>query len=122
MRSNILKAQLSKYLVKNTPAVDALKEYGPLKIDVKKMQVKLEQEDLQLTLKEYKLLLKFIEHPGTIYTREQLYAEVWDANSATQSRTIDMHVSVLRKKLGKVGNAISSVRGVGYSFDFSRAA
>lgn len=122
IRSKVLRAQIKKYLHKSKQNSLSVRDIGPLRVDLNKMQVRLFEEDLQLTLKEYRLLLKFIEHPGVVYTREQLYSEVWDANSATQSRTIDMHVSVLRKKLGRVGNAICSVRGIGYSFDISKAA
>lgn len=121
IRVPVFKALLSKYIMKFSLNAGTVKKVGPLKVDQQKMQVRLEcgdkDEDLFLTLKEYKLLMKFMDSPGIAYTREQLYVEVWDASSEIQSRTIDMHVSALRKKLGNFGSSISSVRGVGYSFD-----
>jgi DNA-binding response OmpR family regulator len=126
LRVPVFKALISKYMMKFSLNGGTVKKVGPLKVDQQKMQVRIENgdkdDDLYLTLKEYKLLMKFMDSPGIAYTREQLYVEVWDASSEIQSRTIDMHVSALRKKLGSFGSSISSVRGVGYSFDPTRVA
>jgi DNA-binding response OmpR family regulator len=115
-----LRAQLEKNLVSRKSEADEHKVLGPLRIYHRKSQVKLiahpKDEDLLLTSKEYMLLMKFLESPGATITREQLFREVWDTSSAIQSRTVDMHVSALRKKLGNYGEAISSVRGQGYRF------
>lgn len=119
IRPRAFKALIEKHLMREE--VPTIKKVGPLKVNQLKMQVKLVQdekdEDLLLTLKEYKLLMKFIDHPNQSFTREQLYIEVWDTSSEVQSRTIDMHVSALRKKLGPYGNSICSLRGIGYIFD-----
>lgn len=121
IRSSVFKALVTKYINKASDPTADIKRVGPLRVDKQKMQVKIsdgeKDEDLLLTLKEYKLLMKFMDSPGVAYTREQLFVEVWDASSEIQSRTIDMHVSALRKKLGQYGQAIASVRGVGYSFN-----
>lgn len=121
LRPSVFRALIEKHLNKATEA-SQVKKVGPLKVNTGKMQVKIQnenevEEDLLLTLKEYKLLMKFLDHPNKSFTREQLYVEVWDTSSEIQSRTIDMHVSALRKKLGNYGNSISSIRGVGYLFD-----
>ena len=120
LRPSVFRSIIEKHFNKANEPI-TMKKIGPLKVNPMKMQVKLEaqdkDEDLLLTLKEYKLLMKFLDHPNKSFTREQLYVEVWDASSEIQSRTIDMHVSALRKKLGVYGSSISSVRGVGYLFD-----
>ncbi len=123
LRPSAFRALIEKHLFKSTTP-PPIKKIGPLKVDTVKMQVKIingtKDEDLLLTLKEYKLLMKFIDHPGVSFTREQLYMDVWDASSEIQSRTIDMHVSALRKKLGNYGSSITSVRGIGYLFDSAK--
>lgn len=124
IRPKVLKAQLEKYL-RRFSMVRSLRRLGPLQIDELKMEVKMIFQDAKdevicLTLKEYKLLLKLIDNPARTYSREELLTEVWNANSAVQSRTIDMHISSLRKKLGAFGDAISSRRGVGYTFDLQK--
>ena len=120
LRPNVFKSQITKYLSRFENG-HTIKKLGPLLIDELKMQVKKvwdsQEENVLLTLKEYKLLLKLINNPEKTYTREELLTEVWNASSDMQSRTIDMHISSLRKKLGNFGDAILSIRGVGYSFN-----
>lgn len=67
-----------------------------------------------LTLKEYELLGLFMSHPGRVFTREQLLAQVWAADFAGETRTVDVHMGTLRMKLGKCGEYLETVRGVGY--------
>lgn len=118
-KASVLKAQIEKHILKSCELNHALKKFGPLQIDENKMQVKLVseagEENVLLTLKEYRLLLKFIHKRNQTVTREEILVDVWKSHSDIQSRTIDMHVSALRKKLGPFGESITSVRGVGYS-------
>lgn len=72
---------------------------------------------VQLTYKEYELLRLFLSHPGTAFTREQLFAEVWGENFVGETRTLDMHIRTLRQKLGKYGAYIKTVRNVGYRIE-----
>ena len=69
---------------------------------------------LSLTLKEFDLLRLFLSHPGRVYTREQLLGSVWGTEYVGESRTVDVHIGTLRTKLGKYGDRIKTVRGVGY--------
>jgi DNA-binding response OmpR family regulator len=123
IRPKVLKSQLQKYLNRFETGKN-FRQFGPIKINEEKMEVKISSGDAEqsvlLTLKEYQLLFKLINDPGKTYTREQLLVEVWNASSDVQSRTIDMHVSALRRKLGNYGEAISSIRGVGYVFDMDK--
>lgn len=69
---------------------------------------------IQLTLKEYDLLKLFLNNLEHVFTRESLLEIIWGMDFIGDSRTIDVHVGTLRTKLGKRGNLIETVRGVGY--------
>ena len=71
---------------------------------------------VSLTFKEYELLRLFLSHPGTVFTRDQLYREIWGDDYIGESRTVDMHIRTLRVKLGGYGDRIETVRQVGYRF------
>ena len=78
-------------------------------------EVYLEGTAIELTLKEYKILLKLASHPGRVYTREQLLDEVWGYEYEGDARTVDSHVARLRTKLGEWGvNHIKTIYGTGY--------
>jgi DNA-binding response OmpR family regulator len=77
------------------------------------------REEIQLTVKEFKLLVKLITNPGKIFSREELYAQVWNSDSNSTYRTIDMHVSSLRKKLKDYGALIKTVHQIGYKYSKS---
>ena len=79
------------------------------------------REEIQLTIKEFKLLIKFVGHPDKTYSREDLFAQVWENDSNSTFRTIDMHVSSLRKKLKDHGSLIKTVHQVGYKYSKSLA-
>ena len=69
---------------------------------------------VDVTFKEYSLLHFFLEHPEEVLARERIMKAVWDTDDLLESRTIDMHVRTLRQKLGHAGDAICTVRKVGY--------
>jgi hypothetical protein len=73
-----------------------------------------EVETQKADLKEYALLHLFLEHPEEVLARERIMKDVWDTDDLLESRTIDMHVRTLRQKLGAAGEAIRTVRKVGY--------
>ena len=70
--------------------------------------------EVSLTLKEYDLLKLFMEHVGLVFSRDQLLSSVWDQDYSGETRTVDVHIGTLRTKLGESGEAIRTVRGVGY--------
>lgn len=72
---------------------------------------------LHLTFKEFELLQLFLTHPGMLYTREQLFAQVWKLDYMGDSRTLDSHIRSLRQKLGRYGKMIETVRNVGYRWE-----
>lgn len=90
---------------------------GNLEINTGEHTVSAAGRRIQLTLKEYELLKKFMEHIGQVFTREQLLQSVWGADYIGETRTVDVHIGTLRTKLGVCGDYIQTVRGVGYRME-----
>jgi DNA-binding response OmpR family regulator len=84
-----------------------------LKIDRRARRVHLDDQEISFTPKEYELLSFLAEEPGAVFTREQIMEAVWDANWFGPTKTLDVHVGALRRKLGDAV-AIETVRGVGF--------
>lgn len=72
---------------------------------------------VELTLKEFELLNLFLEHPGQVFSREQLLTQIWSVDFVGETRTVDVHIGTLRTKLGSCGDYIRTVRGVGYCME-----
>jgi len=87
---------------------------GKLELNMEEHTVFAEGERVMLTLKEYELLALFMNHPGRVYTRDQLLEQIWDADYVGETRTVDVHIGTLRTKLGDCGAYLETVRGVGY--------
>ena len=87
---------------------------GPLRIDPARHQVLAHGREVTLTLKEFQLLSLLVEHAGTVFTRDQLLNTIWGYEFDGASRTVDVHIRTLRQKLGRSGDCIETVRGVGY--------
>ena len=88
--------------------------YGPITMDPARHVVTVGGREASLTLKEYDLLKLFMEHVGLVFSRDQLLSSVWDQDYSGETRTVDVHIGTLRTKLGESGEAIRTVRGVGY--------
>ena len=88
--------------------------YGAITMDQARHVVIVSGKEVPLTLKEYDLLKLFMEHVGIVFTRDQLLSSVWDQDYSGETRTVDVHIGTLRTKLGESGEAIRTVRGVGY--------
>lgn len=90
---------------------------GDVVIDEATYTAKLGRRTLDLTFKEFELLKYLVQHPGRVFTREQLLQEVWGYDYFGGTRTVDVHVRRLRAKLGPENEAlIGTVRNVGYRF------
>ena len=87
-----------------------------LVIDLDKHQVFNRGQKLDLTATEFKLLTLLVGAPGRVFTRDLLMNELWGDNYFAVDRTVDTHISRLRRKLGHLSDAIETVRGVGYRF------
>ena len=95
------------------PAASTL-HFGEIVLDDMARTVRVGGAPVELTFKEYALLHLFLEHPEEVLARERIMKDVWDTDDLLESRTIDMHVRTLRQKLGAAGEAIRTVRKVGY--------
>jgi len=94
-------------------------EVGGVRLDTARRQVTLDGEPVELSRKEYELLALLMRHAGAVVTREQAIEEVWDTNWFGSTKTLDVHISGLRKKLGDDPAApayIHTARGVGFRF------
>ncbi len=79
--------------------------------------VSVDGSKVDLTIKEYQLLRLFLKNPGVAFTRENLLVTVWESEFQGETRTVDVHIASLRTKLGHAGEAIKTVRGVGYRLE-----
>jgi DNA-binding response OmpR family regulator len=90
---------------------------GDVEIDEASYTAKLDGRSLDLTFKEFELLKYIVQHPGRVFTRQQLLQEVWGYDYFGGTRTVDVHVRRLRAKLGPDRESlIGTVRNVGYRF------
>lgn len=92
---------------------------GPVRVDTSRCLVTVGGEEVVLTTTEYKLLCALAESRGRIQTRDHLLRQVWGYNSATDTRTVDSHITRIRTKLGPGGELIKTVRGFGYKMEES---
>lgn len=90
---------------------------GCLSIFPAKHMVKVNGEEVILTLKEYEMLCLLVNNKGMVLTRDQLLNKIWGYNFDGESRTVDVHIRTLRMKLGEAGNLVKTIRGVGYKID-----
>lgn len=97
---------------------DALK-CGDIVMSPSRRTVTAGGREIDLTFKEFELLELLLENRGIVFTREQLLTRIWGYSFSGESRTVDVHIRTLRQKLGDSGDAVETVRGVGYR---SRAA
>ncbi|MBZ0136211.1 MAG: response regulator [Planctomycetes bacterium] len=90
---------------------------GAITIDMARHEARIEGKAIELTLSEFKLLSFLVKKKGRVFTRDHLLDAVVGPDVFVTARNIDVHVAALRKKLGKYGGYIVTVRGVGYRFE-----
>ena len=88
--------------------------YASIELDDDRHRVAVDGREIELTFKEYGLLKHLLQNIGTPVTRDQLMEAVWGFAFTGETRTVDMHIKTLRKKLGDAGSVIETVRNVGY--------
>lgn len=102
--------------VSHTPVSTVLTHKG-ISLNESSHQVFVDGKKIELTIKEYQLLRLFLKNPGVAFTRENLLSSVWESEFQGETRTVDVHIASLRTKLGRAGEAIKTVRGVGYRLE-----
>lgn len=95
---------------------DIIKE-GILTIDSRSRNVKVNDELIELSFKEFELLKYFAKNKGYALSREKILNAVWDYDYFGDARTVDTHIKKLRQKLGEAGEYIKTVWGMGYKFE-----
>ena len=96
-------------------------KHGELSIDAGRREVRVGEQEIQLAPKEFDLLWELLDHKGLVLTRDQLLERVWGYTFAGDTRTVDVHVRQLRRKLGDA-SPIVTVWGVGYKVSPTRDA
>ena len=90
---------------------------GGIHIDKAAHIVKIDDEEIDLSFKEFELLTYFVENKGLALSREKILNNVWNYDYFGDARTIDTHVKKLRKKMGEKGDTIKTIWGMGYKFE-----
>jgi len=90
---------------------------GGIVIDKSAHQVSIDDTPIDLSYKEFELLSYFLENKGIALSREKILNHVWNYDYFGDARTIDTHVKKLRAKMGKKGEYIKTIWGMGYKFD-----
>ncbi len=113
-----LAARVRAVLRRGTPPPDSVDPGFPLTLDADRRQIRYGGQVMDLSHYEYRILRTFMQHPGHVYSREQLMDQVWDEPDCSMDRTVDAHIKNLRAKLKAVRpdcDPIVTHRGVGYS-------
>lgn len=109
-----IKAVMRRYSKNNEPLGQDSVIIGNVEINSTKHIVKVNGEEVVLTLKEFELLKKLALNPGIVFSREKLLNDIWGYDFYGETRTIDVHIRTLRQKLGTAGEMVETIRGVGY--------
>lgn len=110
-------SRIKAVLRRSTHSISNNLTSGNIEMDLDSHIVKVNGEQIELTLKEYELLKLFISHPGIVFSREALLNKIWEVEYYGETRTVDVHIRTLRSKLMEEGNRITTVRGVGYRYE-----
>ena len=91
--------------------------YQSLVIDITKKKVSIDGEEVQLTKKEFEILLLLVQNKGRVFSREDILTRIWSDEVYVLDRTIDVNITRLRKKIGEYGKCIVTRLGYGYCFE-----
>lgn len=106
-----------KAVLKRCGMLKEVYQYKGLVIDYQGRKVTIDNKVINLTPKEYQLLVYFIENKGIAISRERLLNAIWGYDFYGDDRTVDTHIKMLRKSLGEYGDLITTVRKVGYKYE-----
>ena len=113
----ILVARVEAILKRTNQDEKEVKDYGGIEIDKEGRTVKVDGKPIELSLREYELLVYLVENKNIALSRDKILNNVWNYDYYGDSRTIDSHIKKIRHKLGKKGKYIKTIRGVGYKFE-----
>lgn len=115
----ILVARVDAILRRSNAASTENMDVGGICIDKAAHQVTIDGREIELSYKEFELLSYFVENQGIALSREKILNNVWNYDYFGDARTIDTHVKKLRSKMGKKGDYIKTIWGMGYKFEVS---
>ena len=95
-------------------------EFDGIVLNDAKHQVSIDGQVCELTYKEFELLKMLMQNSGIVLQRNRILDRVWGIDYEGESRTLDMHIKTLRKKLGDKGALIQTVRNVGYTMNYRK--
>lgn len=110
-----IKAILRRYSDKTNDTSERVTNFNAFTIDQEQYLILKEQNEISLPKKEFELLLLLTSKPNKVFTREEIFANVWGNQVIVGDRTIDVHVRKIREKIGI--DCIKTVKGVGYKFE-----
>ena len=113
----ILVARVEAILKRTKGDKKEIKNLDGIEIDKEGRTVTVDGKDVELSLREYELLIYLIENENIALSRDKILNNVWNYDYYGDSRTIDSHIKKVRHKLGKKGKYIKTIRGVGYKFE-----
>lgn len=113
----ILVARVEALLKRTAGDSKELQDVGGIQIDEQGRTVSVDGKQIELSLREYELLVYLVENQGIALSRDKILNNVWNYDYYGDSRTIDSHIKKIRKKLGKKGKYIETIRGIGYKFE-----
>ncbi len=115
-----IRAVLARTMQTDTVDSDRMFRFGELIIDEKSHEAKIGDKLLNLTPKEFDLLLYFAENEGVALSREKILSAVWNYDYLGEDRTVDTHIKMLRGHIGDYRDCIKTVWGIGYKFTYDR--
>lgn len=113
---SILLLRIHSLLRRTTEKVENI-HYGNIIIDLNSHNVKINNIPIELTRKEFEILVFLIENKNKVLSREEIKNKVWEDNNFTDLRSVDTHIKNLRMKLGENGDMVKTIRGYGYKID-----
>ena len=113
----ILVARVEAILKRTNQDKKEVKDYGGIQIDQEGRTVTVDGKTIELSLREYELLVYLVNNENIALSRDKILNNVWNYDYYGDSRTIDSHVKKIRHKLGKKGKYIKTIRGIGYKFE-----
>jgi len=116
----ILMARVQALLRRTVNGTKNIKSFEGLEIDETGREVKVDGESIDLSPKEFELLLYLANNQGIALSRDQILNSVWDYDYFGDERTVDTHIKKLRLKLGEKGDYIQTIRGLGYKFEVKK--
>ena len=113
----ILVARVEAILKRTGKDEKKVKDFGGIEIDKEGRTVSVDGKPIELSLREYELLVYLVQNENIALSRDKILNNVWNYDYYGDTRTIDSHVKKIRHKLGKKGKYIKTIRGIGYKFE-----